>query len=154
MSGKKIVYHCYGGAHSSVAAAAIHLGELSPEKTPTEKELLELTLFDRQTKEGHGQLHFFGVDEWGNQIYSVGCRNAGQSFETVLKGVSDLLEIGEELVFVDTLHCVNIKMRVGGYISRRLGFISLGRPIVVRGTQEAYPQLLQLVKQIKADVSA
>lgn len=154
MAKKKIIYHCYGGAHSSVTAAAIHLGELSPEKTPTGHELLELTLFDRQTQEGHGQLHFFGVDEWDNQVYSVGCRNAGKSFENILTGVAGLLEIGEKLVFVDTLHCVTMKMRIGGFLSRRLGLISLGRPIVVRGTQEAYPKLVELVKQIKAGVSA
>lgn len=154
MAGKKIIYHCYGGAHSSVTAAAIHLHKLKPHKTPTEDELMSLTLFDRQTKEGHGQLHFFGVDQWGNQVYSVGCRNVGSSVETLLKNVSGLLDIKDELVFVDTLHCVNINMRVGGYISRRLGLIKQGRPLVLRGTQEAYPALVELVCQVKQEVSA
>ncbi|MDW7651622.1 MAG: DUF3189 family protein [Bacillota bacterium] len=154
MAGKKIIYHCYGGAHSSVTAAAIHLRKFKPHKTPTQAELMELTLFDRQTKEGHGQLHFFGVDQWDNQVYSVGCRNVGTSVEKVLKQVSGMLELKDELVFVDTLHCVNIKMRVGGYISRRLGLIRQGRPLVLRGTQDAYPALVELVSRVQSEVSS
>ncbi|MBS4030731.1 MAG: DUF3189 family protein [Clostridiales bacterium] len=149
MAGRKIVYHCYGGTHSSVTAAAIHLGHLKPEKVPTEDELMALTLFDRQTKEGHGQLHFFGFDEQGNEIYSVGCRNVGQAVGKVLGKIKEIIGAGEELIFVDTLHCVNIKMRFGGYISRRLGFINIGRPIVLKGTQEAYPKLVELVQGVK-----
>jgi hypothetical protein len=151
MAGKKIIYHCYGGAHSSVTAAAIHLDQLHS-SPPTNEELMSLALFDRQTKEGHGQLHFFGFDQSGNQIYSVGCRNVGSTLEKTLKNVETLMDLGDELVFVDTLHCVNIKMRVGGYISRRLGLIKLGRPMVLRGTKDAYPKLQQLVSQVKKEV--
>lgn len=149
MAGKKIVYHCYGGAHSSVTAAAIHLGELKPEEIPSDDELMALTLFDRQTKDGHGQLHFFGFDEQGNEIYSVGCRNVGPAVEKVLGKIKEIVSAGEELMFVDTLHCVNMKMRFGGYLSRRLGLIKIGRPIVLNGTQDAYPRLVELVQGVK-----
>ena len=153
MGGKKIVYHCYGGAHSSVTAAAIHLGVLDPEKVPGKEELLALALFDRQTQDGHGRLHFFGFDEWGNQVYSVGCRNMGPVLERVLQETAALLGFGGELLFVDTLHCVSVKMRIGGYISRRLGLIACGRPLVVQGTRETYPRLVQLVRRVKAQLA-
>ncbi|MBS4007273.1 MAG: DUF3189 family protein [Clostridium sp.] len=153
MAGKKIIYHCYGGAHSSVTAAAIHLGKLSAENTPTTEELLTLNLFDRLTKEGHGELHLAGVDEWQNQVYSVGCRNVGKAMERVLREVADIFAPQEQLIFVDTLHCVTIKMRIGGYISRRLGLIEIGRPIVLQGTKEAYPQLVALVSLIRNEVA-
>jgi hypothetical protein len=150
--GKRIIYHCYGGAHSSVTAAAIHLGQLN-RTPPSAQELMSLTLFDRQTKEGHGQLHFFGFDARGNQIYSVGARNVGATLEKILKNLASLLNLEDDLIFVDTLHCVNIKMRVGGYLSRRLGLISLGRPLVLQGTRDAYPSLLQLVNKVKNEVA-
>ncbi|HZK25373.1 MAG TPA: DUF3189 family protein [Oscillospiraceae bacterium] len=153
MTVKKIIYHCYGGAHSSVTAAAIHLGQLQADKIPTAQELLSLALFDRQTAEGHGQLHFFGFDEWGNQIYSVGCRNVGQTMVNILHGVSKLLGIHEQLVFVDTLHCVSLKMRIGGYLSRRWSIISVGRPLVIQGTREAYPKIVELVAQVKVKLA-
>jgi len=152
MAGKKIIYHCYGGAHSSVTAAAIHLGKLPAEKTPSDEELMSLNLFDRLTKDGHGQLHFAGVDEWQNQIYSVGCRNVGKAMERLLSGVAEMFAQKDQLIFVDTLHCVTMKMRIGGYISRQLGLIKIGRPIVLQGTQEAYPQLVALVTRIRNEV--
>lgn len=154
MAGKRIIYHCYGGAHSSVTAAAIHLGQLKTDSIPSEKELMSMALFDRQTKEGHGQLHFFGFDDAENQVYSVGCRNIGATLEKIVQNVSDLLELSDELYFVDTLHCVNVKMRVGGYLSRRWGVIKYGRPLVLQGTQDAYPKLVELVKQVRKDVGA
>lgn len=152
MPGKKIIYHCYGGAHSSITCAAIHLGKLKTDKTPTDKELLSLSLFDRQSDGGHGQLHFFGVDEWDNQVYTVGCRNVGPVMEKMLRGAADILGLPDELKFVDTLHCVTITMRVGGFLSRRLGWITVGRPLVVKGTQEAYQKLVQLVSRVKEEV--
>ncbi|MCW3491505.1 DUF3189 family protein [Dethiobacter alkaliphilus] len=154
MAGKKIIYHCYGGAHSSVTAAAIHLGKLKPHIIPSDRELMSLTLFDRQTKDGHGQLHFFGFDRAGNQVYSVGCRNIGSSLENFLQNVSGLLNVEDELHFVDTLHCVNLKMRIGGYISRRLGIIKYGRPLVLEGTQDAYPKLVELVNKVRKEAGA
>lgn len=152
MAGKKIIYHCYGGAHSSVTAAAIHLGKLPEGKTPTNIELLSLNLFDKLTKDGHGELHFAGTDEWQNQIYSLGCRNVGNAMERLLRGMAEMFAQKEQLIFVDTLHCVTMKMRIGGYISRRLGLINIGRPIVLLGTKEAYPRLVALVSCIREEV--
>ncbi len=144
---KKIIYRCFGGAHSSVVAAAIHLGQLKSDSLPTDEELMNLTLFDRQGKDAHGQLHFLGFDEQGRHIYSVGCRNAGASVEKTLKEVAGLMGVAGDLHFVDTLRCVNIKMRVGGYLSRRWGLIKLGRPLVLDGTRQAFPNLVKLVEQ-------
>lgn len=154
MGEKKIIYHCYGGAHSSVVAAAIHLGRLDPARMPYDRELVDLELFDRQSKDGHGQLHFFGFDEDGNQVYSVGCRNAGTAVENILKGVAGMLGAGKEVHFVDTLHCVNARMRAGGYLSRRLGLIRLGRPLVLSGTRAVYKKLVQLVADTKHKAKA
>jgi len=59
----------------------------------------------------------------------------------------------DQLIFVDTLQCVTLKMRIGGYISRQLGLIKIGRPIVLHGTQGAYPQLVALVSRIRKEVA-
>jgi hypothetical protein len=130
------------------------LGQLKPEEIPSSEELMALTLFDRQTKDGHGQLHFFGFDERKDEIYSVGCRNVGLAVAKVLGKVKEMVGTEEELIFIDTLHCVNMKMRLGGYISRRLGLIKIGRPVVLSGTQEAYPKLVELVQRVKESTHA
>ena len=135
-----------------MVAAAIHTGKLDAQKVPAADELLSLTLFDRQTQAGHGQLHFFGFDEGNNEIYSVGCRNVGGMMEKFLTEIAQILGFAGDLFFVDTLHCVSVPMRIGGYLSRRLGLVALGRPLVVEGTRAAYPRLAALVQQVKAQV--
>lgn len=152
MPAKKIIYHCYGGAHSSVVAAAIHMGGLQTDRVPSPEELMKLTLFDKQTQDGHGLLHFFGFDEKGRQVYSVGCRSVGAAVEKALSGVAEILGAEKELFFVDTLPCVNVKMRIGGYLSRRWQQITLGRPLVLQGTRDAFPTLVQLVAKTKEEV--
>ncbi|HEX3010797.1 MAG TPA: DUF3189 family protein, partial [Syntrophomonadaceae bacterium] len=38
----KIIYHCFGGSHSSVTAAAIHLGLIEKHRPPSMEELMSL----------------------------------------------------------------------------------------------------------------
>src|SRR5690606_1821093 len=47
------------------------------------------------------------------------------------------------------LQTVNLPMRVGGYLSRRLGWVAVGRPLVVFGTRRAFPALVQLVEETR-----
>ena len=53
-------------------------------------------------------------------------------------------------IIVNTLRAVNWQMRIGGFLSRRLGLVSLGRPLVARGARRAYPQLTKIVRATKA----
>ncbi len=56
------------------------------------------------------------------------------------------------LVMCDTLPCVNTWMRIGGWLSREANQIWIGRPIVIYGTQLAYPRLVQLVEQVEKQI--
>jgi hypothetical protein len=48
---------------------------------------------------------------------------------------------------------VNLPMKLGGFMSRRLGMVKLGRPIVVAGTRLAFPAIKDLVNKVKGEVS-
>ncbi|OWZ82949.1 DUF3189 family protein [Natranaerobius trueperi] len=150
---RKIVYHCYGGAHSSVVAANIHVGELPRDKVPSKNELLYTKLFDSQKNILKGKLHYFGRDTEGNHIYSCGM---GSDSKTIKTAMVDILQIYDldthHLKFVDTLTCVNVSMRVGGFLSQRLGLIKVGRPLVLSGTQKAYLQIAGVVKKTKNEI--
>jgi hypothetical protein len=146
----KIIYNCYGGAHSSVTAAAIHLGWLPETRLPTARELLNLPYYDAQKGKDHGKIRFLGLDCLGNEIYIVGKKNLGSYYEKIMR--SFILLSGEsqdEFLFVDTMPYVNLWMVIGGFLSRRLGLVIPGRPIVIYGTQKAYDKFLHLVKIIK-----
>lgn len=148
---RRIVYTCYGGAHSSPVAAAIHLGLLPRNTTPTVKQLLSIPLFDQVTSSGRGRMMFVGTDARGNEIFVLGrgkesadmVRNLIVSAWTVAGGATTPLEV------CDTLPCVNGWMRMGGWLSRAAGLVGLGRPIAAFGARLAYPRLVRLVQQVE-----
>lgn len=146
----KIIYHCYGGAHSSVTAASIHLGLLPADRVPGLREFWEVPFYDRQENDEHGHIFFMGLDEYGNEIYFAACRGRPLVFQNIFKGLAGIFKIApEEYLLVDVMRNVNLTMKFGGYLSRRCGFIKIGRPIVTLGTQAAYLQVIDLVRKVK-----
>jgi len=149
----KIIYYCYGGSHSSVTAAAIHLGYLMPDQKPTPDALMRVPLFDRQTDEDHGKFVLLGQDEMGNEVYTCGCRSLGSKIEKTLHGIAKITDIPmDDLVFVDTLKGVNNLMRIGGFLSRKLRLVVIGRPIVIKGTRDAFNDFVNIVENVKYSV--
>lgn len=150
----KIVYYCYGGSHSSVTAAAIHLGILPASRIPEPQEFMAVPYYDSQVKDEHGQYRLMGTDEKGNEIFIIGASNLDPIFETIVENTLEVFDLPkDEFLLVNSLKSVNNLMRVGGYLSRHLGLVTIGRPIVIKGTQAAYWDLVKMVDQVKKDVS-
>jgi len=148
----KIIYHCYGGAHSSVTAAGIHLGLLPTHRLPTGDELMRLPYFDKTDGNDFGLIRMMGVDEYGNEVYVLGKKGMGERFSRTLEGMAKIIGAEQELRVVNTMACVNWIMMIGGYLSRRMGLLSIGRPLVIYGTRKAFFHLVKMVKdcQLKA----
>lgn len=145
-----IVYHCYGGAHSSVTAAAIHLNWLPTDRLPKKEELIKIPYFDRTTTKDHGLLRHMGEDQFGNNIYIIGRRNHSKVFENMAKGLVEIYKTSaKDFLFVDVMPYVNWKMVLGGFTSRRLGIVWFGRPIITSGVKYSYWQIVSLVQRIK-----
>ncbi|HHX77111.1 MAG TPA: DUF3189 family protein [Firmicutes bacterium] len=151
----KIIYHCYGGAHSSVVAAAVHLGELPQDKKPQGGDILKCAYFDEVPSVKIGIIHYLGKDNEGNEIYNMGVGNAGKIIEKVLPEILNIYGIDPgELYMINTLVCVNWMMRLGGFISRSLKLTRIGRPLVIRGTIAAFPAIVKLVEKSKKEIKA
>lgn len=144
-----IIYCCYGGTHSSPTAAAIHLGLLSYD-LPSKADVLNVPYYDRVDSKERGRLMFIGKDQANNQVYVCGRGNEKIGIEQAIKS-GIILEGGDvdQVIFVDTLPAVNVWMRIGGFLSRHLKWISVGRPLVIFGTRKAFPLLAQIVKETK-----
>lgn len=146
----RIVYSCYGGAHSSPVAAAIHLGQLPRQTIPPKEKFLELQLFDRTTSEQHGELRHIGVDDKGNEVYVLGRGPRGAAVvRALMSGVNLMGGTAHDIKIIDTLPTVNLWMRIGGLFSRRFGWVFIGRPLVLHGIRRAYPRLVQLVELVE-----
>jgi len=147
----KIIYHCYGGAHSSVTAASIHLGLLPADCLPDRETFWRIPLYDRQEADEHGHIFFMGVDEAGNGVYLAARRSRPEVLENIFRGLAEIFNIPpEDYLLVNVMHKVNLTMKLGGYLSRRWGFIKLGRPIVTAGTRAAYFNVVELVTKVKS----
>ncbi|QXM06260.1 DUF3189 family protein [Crassaminicella indica] len=145
-----IIYHCVGGCHSSCTAAAIHLNILPTHHTPNKHDLLNIPFFDTLEKTDAGKIIYRGTDECGNKIYTLGRQFVPHIIIPCIKDMWNILgQKEEDLLIIDTLPCVNWLMKIGGFISRRLKWITFGRPIVAHGTILAYKDLVKLVEETK-----
>jgi hypothetical protein len=134
-----LVYYCYGSSHSSVTAANIHLGHLPCHRRPSPFEILHQPLFDRTRSTELGLFRHMGDDEAGNAIYVLGLAG-GKS--VVSRALVDLLAIFGVPVntfrFEPMLQNAGVILRIGGYASRALGWVAIGRPLSALGVWLKY----------------
>lgn len=149
----KVIYHCYGGTHSSITAASIHIGFFPAERIPDKEAFLRIPLYDRQEADEHGRMFFIGEDEYGNEVHIVARRNRPEVLENLFASLAAMFDIPrDDYMLVNVMARVNLTMKLGGFLSRRWGFIRLGRPIVMRGTQAAFFKVSALVKDVKREL--
>jgi len=147
----RIFYSCYGSAHSSILASAIHLGKLPAERRPSCREILDLPGFDRMESRNIGTPIFIGRDDRGVEVYAIGFRSGRY---LLAQAVTSLLRIygipEQEMLLVNSLAYVNLLTRLGGFLSRRLGLVSVGRPLAGFGIWLSYPDFAAMVQKVKA----
>jgi len=147
-----VVYHDIGGAHSAAVAANIHTGNLPSDTVPERSAVLSLPTFDNIEKKDWGRFIHIGKDEFGADVYTLSRQRAP---EIVIPAITDLYNIlnnterNEGLYVVDTSATVNLLMKIGGFLSRRLGLVGVGRPIVTYGTLQAYKDIADVVIKAK-----
>lgn len=150
----KIVYHCFGGAHASPTASAIHLGLTSKRYWPSFTDFNEIPFFDQTSWTEHGRLIKAGIDSEGNEVYFMGRRNSNYLIITLITEFISLTGGNPtEYYFVDCMQKFNFLMVIGGYSSRALGWVKFGRPIVTFGTVFSFPILQSIVRKTKQIVS-
>ena len=148
-----IIYHCYGAAHSSVLSAAIHLGYLPEDRIPGIREILKIPYFDKSNSKEIGIPFFYGLDNSGNKIYCQGMGGLDRIVKQLLKDIMREYHIPEErIITVNTLKNVNILVRIGGFLSRKLGLVFPGRIIVAFGLKLVYRRFIKTVSSVKMNI--
>ncbi|MGI6485007.1 MAG: DUF3189 family protein [Thermoanaerobacterales bacterium] len=146
----KIFYYCFGSAHSSVVAASIHLGMLPSDRIPSPKEFANLPHYDKTNQYEIGTPFMMGRDEFDSEVFILGMTNERKLVKKAILSFFSICGIStDDIMMIDTLKNVNFKTRIGGYLSRRLGCITLGRPLTIKGIQERYTDFVDLVEKVK-----
>ncbi|WP_094546771.1 DUF3189 family protein [Petroclostridium xylanilyticum] len=144
-----IIYHCSGGSHSSVLAAHIHLGILPSDRIPNPKEIIEKTNFDTSCKKEWGLIKVVGIDDHGTVICTMGRRFSANIVIQALNSLNDILGNKGNLQLINIHTNVNLLMKIGGFLSRGCGMVAIGRPIVIKGSLDAYYNIVEVVKNVK-----
>lgn len=149
----KVIYHCYGGTHTSIVAASLHVGKLTLEENISVDDILKLDLFDSLKACDRGKINFFGRDERGVEIYVCGM---GTKARIVKRAIKDIIEVygidSQDIYFASTLPYVNLYIRLGGFLSRSLGTVNLGRFFLIRGIKKKLPEINKLVNEVKLEI--
>jgi len=144
----KVVYHCYGGAHASPTAAAIHLGILNSRKMPKASDFKQVPYYDTITNLDHGRLIKVGDDHLGNEVYILGRRNSAKIAVNLIREFTRLTGGNpDDYFFVDCVQLYNVFMVTGGFTSRGLGLVRFGRPLVIFGTRLSFFILAGIVQR-------
>lgn len=148
----KIIYHCYGRAHSSVTAAHLHLGHLPMEGPVYPKDIIALPLFDRATRDDFGTPYYMGEDTNGNAIYILGLGGMTQVCGRTIESVLRVFGCSQQVLLVDALSSIGISTRIGGTLSRELHWVTMGRPLVAWGICRSLPRIRKLVRSVQEAV--
>lgn len=111
----KIIFHCYGGSHSSVTTAGIYLKMLPISRVASSAELLGVPHYDQKESVIHGHFRFIGRDMRGNEVYALGKRTAGPDITTLLHKIGELYTCRNDIEAIDTTYPINLLMVIGGF---------------------------------------
>lgn len=147
-----IIFQCFGGTHTSVAAASIYLGRLPRTRKPRLQEVLALPYFDRVDNCRTGTLNYLGRDRRHNPVFVLGSGRWRAEVRAVLSLFHRICEPDKvPVALIDCFPEATWPVRLGGFLSRRLGLTAPGRPLVGRGILQGYPRYVKLVERFEED---
>jgi hypothetical protein len=147
----KIIYSCYGGAHSSIIASAIHMGYLPTDRIPSVEEILSTPYYDQSPSESRGKPIYMGTDEKSRKIYALGMGPYRTEYTKIAYNFAFQLagKNKGDIQIINVVPLLGCLTKIGGFMSRRAGLIKLGRPLTVSGIQRRYNLFVKLVEDVK-----
>ena len=151
----KLFYCCYGGAHTSVTCASIHLHYLPENRIPEFAEFRSVPFYDKMDNCKLGTPVYVGTDEMGWDIYIIGMKHAKQLVIPAVKSYLNACGVDQtDFLLANALVELHPITSVGGVLTRRLGIVSIGRPMTVWGIRRSYRRLVRLVRRVKKNLKA
>lgn len=144
----KVIYHCYGAAHSSVTAAAIHLNLLPRSRKPSVSELLSAPRYDHTRTAELGTPFFMGKDRWDNDVHILGRGGGARVAGNLLYSLAEMYGCPTtDLLLINALPHLSATTTIGGTLSRGLGIIWPGRALTVAGIRMCYFKFVKMVEE-------
>jgi hypothetical protein len=149
----KLFYCCYGGAHTSVTCASIHLNYLPDDRIPKSEEFRSVPFYDKMDNHKLGTPVYMGTDEMGWDIYIIGMKNMKHLVIPAMKSYLNTCGINQKnFVLVNALVELHPVTSIGGVTSRKLGLETIGRPMTIWGIRRSYTKFVDLVGSVKENL--
>lgn len=148
----KIIYHCYGRAHSSVIAAHLHLGTIPITGLVNKEQIMAIPEFDLAETGDWGKPHFLGTDEFGNEIFILGLNSQAQICCRAIISLAYDLGKADQILLINSLSVIGILTRVGGFLSKKMRLSGIGKPLAAKGIINSLPRLRRLVAGVKNEI--
>ncbi len=145
------IYFCWGSAHSSVTAAAVHLRHLTGSKRPSVSQVMQIPRFDLTPNAEVGSLFHMGRDDEGNDVYVLGLGAEHKSYCYLVDQYLAFLGLRPtDYRLANCLPCVDWFTRIGGFSSRSLNLVWFGRRLAAFGVRRRFPVYVGLVERVRA----
>ncbi len=97
-----------------------------------------------------------GVDEQGHQVFALGSSSKGNEVKKDHEGIAARVggDFRGKIAIINCLDQVNVLARIGGFTSRYIGLVALGRPLVALGIRLRYRALVEKVQSFKEDMAS
>ncbi|MDD3838949.1 MAG: DUF3189 family protein [Clostridia bacterium] len=148
-----IFYACYGSAHTSITAASIHLGYLPDDHVPLADEFNKVPFYDQMPPEKIGSPLYMGIDSYRNQIFSIGMKSSRKIVTNSIYSLLNINGVKKNIIIINSLIDLNLFTMTGGFMSRRMNWVLIGRPLTVYGIRKSYRKLVDLVESVKNTVA-
>jgi len=150
----KIIYSCFGGAHSSIVTSGIHMGYLPMNSSATTEEILTTPFYDKAPNIEVGKPLYMGKDKKNYSIYAMGMGHARNYYTKMLYEFYNEITYNhkKDIIFINVTSLLNNYTRLGGFMSRRLNIVPLGRPLTVYGIKRNYNHFIELVQNVKETI--
>lgn len=147
----RIIFSCYGGAHTSIVAAGIHLGYLPMERIAEKSEITMTPYFDQTENANIGVPIYMGQDKYNNEVYVIGMGSyRKEGSQLIYQFVNEAKKKCKgEIVIINSIALINLEIRIGGFLSRRLGMVGIGRHIIIYGIRKKYHKFVALIEEIR-----
>lgn len=120
----------------------------------TRQEILAAPRFDMSTNADIGRLIYMGQDTLGYEVYILGLGAGHRHIKYAVDAALRLAGVPKsEYRLVNCLPCVNLATRLGGFTSRSLGIVKLGRPLVAWGVARSYRNYLHIVQKVRSSLN-
>lgn len=150
----KIFYYCCSGIHAAAVAAAVHLGHISGSPEEAVRRLGRFKYFDYYPPSAvRGTPLFMGADNDGNEVYTIPVDRERFLAPKAVRGLMRIFKVPvEEVLLVDTVKHTNNTMKMGAFISQKLGLKTAGRTIMYWAVKRSFHQYTKQVEQVKEDI--